>query len=215
VAPKVENKSRKYLSLARSFLGTIVYFCAPIPADVFRPVSKQESKMAVRIRLARRGRKKAAIYDIVVANSKSPRDGRFIEKLGVYNPNTNPATIALNDENAFSWLMKGALPTDTTQRILSDKGLMFRKHLQVGVNKGAITQETADERLATWKAEKAAKVTAKVTGLATSKETAAKARLAQEAKAKEAKAEAIRLKKQVVEAPVAEAPEAEAPAEEA
>jgi small subunit ribosomal protein S16 len=162
--------------------------------------------MSVKIRLARRGRKKAPIYDIVVAHSKSPRDGRFIEKLGIYNPNTNPATIALNEESAFRWLMNGAQPTDTTQRILSDKGLLIRKHLQVGVNKGAITQETADERLSAWKTTKAAKVQSKVDGLANSKDANAKARFAQEVKAKEAKAAAILLKQQP---PAEEAPAAE------
>ncbi len=162
--------------------------------------------MSVKIRLARRGRKKAPIYDIVVANSRSPRDGRFIEKLGIYNPNTNPATVAINEENAFSWLMKGALPTDTTQKILSDKGIMFRKHLQVGVNKGAITQETADSRLAEWKAGKSARLEAKVAGLADTKVINAKARLAQETKVKEAKAEAIRKK---LQPPVEEAPAVE------
>ena len=186
------------------------YFCAPIPTDVFRLVLQQVHRMSVKIRLARRGRKKAPIYDIVVANSKSPRDGRFIEKLGIYNPNTNPATVAINEEHAFTWLMKGALPTDTTQKILSDKGILFRKHLQVGVNKGAITQETADSRLAEWKAGKATRLEAKVAGLADTKVVNAKARLALETKVKEAKAEAIRKKLQppIEEAPVVENTEA-------
>jgi small subunit ribosomal protein S16 len=94
----------------------------------------------VKMRLARRGRKKMAIYDIVIANSRSPRDGKFIEKLGTYNPNSNPATIILDEDSALKWLMNGAQPTDTLRRILSYKGILMRKHLQVGVIKGASSE---------------------------------------------------------------------------
>src|SRR3954470_15064970 len=97
--------------------------------------------MAVKIRLARRGRKKLARFDVVVTDSRSPRDGRFIEKIGTYNPITNPATIELNDEKAFEWLMKGAQPSDVVKAMLSYRGVMMRKHLQIGVVKGAINQE--------------------------------------------------------------------------
>ncbi len=141
----------------------------------------------VKIRLARRGRKKLALYDIVVANVTAPRDGRFIEKLGTYNPNTIPATIVLNDEGTLKWLMTGAQPTDTTRAILSYRGILYKKHLQVGVNKGAITQEAADEKFNAWKEGKESKISGRVDNLATAKVDAAKARLAAEVKVNEAR----------------------------
>ena len=122
--------------------------------------------MAVKIRLARRGRKKLALYDIVVADARAPRDGRFIEKLGNYNPNTHPATILLKVENALQWLLKGAQPTNTARTILASQGVLLKKHLQLGVNKGAITQDEADKKLEAWKQakeKKAAKKEEKVT----------------------------------------------------
>ena len=91
--------------------------------------------MAVKIRLARRGRKKLAMFDVVVADARAPRDGRFVEKIGTYNPNTNPATVVLNEKQAIQWVLNGAQPTDTVRAILSHKGIMYAKHLQVGVNK--------------------------------------------------------------------------------
>ncbi|AXI24244.1 ribosomal protein bS16 [Cardinium endosymbiont of Sogatella furcifera] len=112
--------------------------------------------MAVKIRLARCGRRHLAEYDIVVADARSPRDGRFIEKIGNYNPNTAPATVQLNEASALKWLFQGAQPTHTVKSLLSNQGVMLKKHLQVGVIKGAITQAQADERFAHWKAEKAA-----------------------------------------------------------
>ena len=148
--------------------------------------------MAVKIRLARRGRKKAAIYDIVVADARSPRDGKFIEKLGTYNPNSNPATIDFSDEKAFQWLMNGAQPTDTVKAMLSYRGILYKKHLQIGVNKGAITQETADARFEEWKNAKDAKIAGKVESLSSAKEAARKAAFDAETKKKEARAEAIR-----------------------
>jgi len=173
--------------------------------------------MAVKIRLARRGRKKLALYDVVVADARSPRDGKFIEKIGTYNPATNPASIILDDNKAFSWLMKGAQPTDTVKAMLSHHGVMLKKHLQIGVIKGAITQEQADGKLAEWVKAKEAKIQSKIDNLSKSKQDAAKARKAAETKVKEARAEAIRKKAEVAAAaPVAEAqPEAEgaAPAE--
>ena len=96
--------------------------------------------MAVKIRLSRRGRKKLAIYDIVIADARAPRDGSFIEKIGSYNPNTDPSTVVLKSDRAVDWLMKGAQPTDTARSILSHEGVMLKKHLQVGVIKGAISQ---------------------------------------------------------------------------
>ena len=102
--------------------------------------------MAVKIRLARRGRAKKPFYHIVVADARAPRDGRFIEKIGIYNPLTAPATIEVDREKAFDWLMKGAIPTETVRSILRFKGVLYRKHLQKGVKKGALTQEQADKQ---------------------------------------------------------------------
>ena len=102
--------------------------------------------MAVKIRLARRGRKKLAMFDVVVSDARAPRDGRFVEKIGTYNPNTNPATVVLNEKQAIQWVLNGAQPTDTVRAILSHKGILYAKHLQVGVNKGALTQEQADAK---------------------------------------------------------------------
>ena len=121
--------------------------------------------MAVKIRLSRRGRKKLAMFDVVVSDARAPRDGRFIEKLGTYNPNTNPATVVLNEKQAIKWVMDGAQPTDTAKAILSYKGILYAKHLQVGVIKGALTQEQADAKLAEWLEAKSGKVDAKKEGL--------------------------------------------------
>jgi small subunit ribosomal protein S16 len=159
----------------------------------------------VKIRLARRGRKKAAMYDIVVADSRSPRDGKFIEKIGAYNPLTTPASVVLNVDKAVKWLLNGAEPTDTTRSILSHEGVMLKKHLQVGVNKGAITQETADERFAAWKDDKAGRVTGKKDDLAKSVADLKQTKLEAERKVNEARAAAI-IKKNTVEEAVVEAP---------
>lgn len=110
--------------------------------------------MATKIRLARRGKKRKPVYDVIVADSRSPRDGKFIEKLGSFNPNVEPNVLTLNTESAFDWVMKGAQPTETARKLLSIKGIMFKKHLQVGVNKGAITQEEADKKFAAWSSDK-------------------------------------------------------------
>ena len=118
--------------------------------------------MAVKIRLQRKGRKKRPFYHIVVADARAPRDGRFIEKLGTYNPMTSPATIDLDREAAFEWLMKGAQPTDTTRAILRFKGVLYKKHLDRGVKKGALTQEQADAKYQAWIEEKDAKVASRV-----------------------------------------------------
>ena len=106
--------------------------------------------MAVKIRLQRKGRKKAPFYHIVIADARSPRDGRFIEKVGIYNPKAKPAIIDLDRDKAFDWLMKGAQPTDTVNAILKYKGVLYRKHLQRGVSKGAMTQEKANEMYQSW-----------------------------------------------------------------
>ena len=173
----------------------------------------------VKIRLARRGRKKLAMFDVVVTDARAPRDGRFIEKIGTYNPLTTPATINLNDDLAFQWLMKGAQPSDTVKQMLSYRGIMLRKHLQIGVIKGAITQDQADGKLAEWVKSKEAKIEAKKDKLAQSKQAQAKARKEAETKVKEARAEAIRKKAEAAaaaaQAPAAEGEAAAAPAEEA
>ena len=175
--------------------------------------------MAVKIRLARRGRKKLALYDVVVADARSPRDGKFIEKIGTYNPATNPASIILDDTKAFDWLMKGAQPTETVKAMLSHHGVMLKKHLQIGVIKGAITQEQADGKLDEWMKAKEAKTLSKKDTLSKRKQDAAKARKEAETKVKEARTEAIRKKAIVAaEVPAAEVQpevqaEGEAPAE--
>ena len=174
----------------------------------------------VKIRLARRGRKKLAMYDVVVADARAPRDGRFIEKIGTYNPLTVPATIDLNDEKAFTWLMNGAQPSDTVKAMLSYRGIMMKKHLQIGVIKGALTQEQADAKLNDWIKVKEAKTDAKRGEASQSKDATAKARKEAETKIKEARAEAIRKKAEVAAQapePAAAEPvaEGEAPAAEA
>ena len=151
--------------------------------------------MAVKIRLQRHGKKNFAFFHIVVADSRAPRDGRFIEQIGSYNPNTNPATIVLNSERALAWLNVGAQPTLTTRRILSYEGVLLRKHLAGGVAKGALTQEQADKKFADWKAEHDAKVAGKKQGLDKAAAQAKKAALDAEAKVNEARAEAIAKKK--------------------
>ena len=170
--------------------------------------------MAVKIRLARRGRKKMAMYDVVVADARAPRDGRFIEKIGTYNPLTSPATINLNDDKAFEWLMNGAQPTDTVKAMLSYRGIMLKKHLQIGVIKGALTQEQADTKLDAWVKDKESKLQESRDSHAKTKADAAKARREAETKVKEARAEAI-LKKQKVAAEAAAAPAAPAESEAA
>ena len=177
--------------------------------------------MAVKIRLARRGRKKAATYDIVVADSRSPRDGRFIEKLGTYNPNTNPATINYDADRAFHWMMTGAQPTETVRAMLSYRGVLMRRHLQLGVDKGAITQEVADQRFNDWKEQKDAKIEGKRTGLVDAKAEARANALAAETKVKEARAEGLRQKQAAAlaaslpAAPAADEAAADAPAADA
>jgi len=159
--------------------------------------------MAVKIRLARRGRKKMAMYDIVVAESTSPRDGKFVEKIGTYNPNTDPSTVVLKSDRAVYWLMVGAQPTDTARSVLSHEGVMYRKHLQVGVNKGAISQEQADEKYTAWKEDKQNRIAGVADTKTQTKEQSRAARLESERKVSEIRAETI-VKKNRVEEPVAE-----------
>lgn len=122
----------------------------------------------VKLRLRRQGRKGKPFYYIVAADARAPRDGRFIERIGSYNPNTNPATIDLNLDDAVRWLGNGAVPTDTCRAILSYKGAMYKHHLNKGVTKGALTQEQADEKFSTWLSEKESKVSAKIDSISKS-----------------------------------------------
>ena len=165
--------------------------------------------MAVKIRLQRHGHKDYAFYPIVIADSRAPRDGRFIERIGSYNPNTNPATISLNFERALYWINVGAIPTDTVRNILSREGVMLMKHLQGGVKKGAFDQAEAERRFNAWKAEKDAKLEAIRNKEREAKKANAKKALEEETKKNEAKAEAVAKKKAEIAAAKAAA-EAEA-----
>ena len=144
--------------------------------------------MAVKIRLARKGRKKVAFYHIVVADSRSPRDGRYIEKIGSYNPVTNPATIELDFDKALGWLQNGALPTDTCRAILSYKGVMIKKHLLEGVKKGAFDETEATKRFEAWMKQNEAKIEAKKSGLEKSQDDELGNRLIVEKRVNEARA---------------------------
>lgn len=178
--------------------------------------------MAVKIRLARHGHKDYAYYHIVVADSRAPRDGKFIERIGSYNPNTNPSTVTLNFERAMYWVGVGAQPTDTVRNILSTEGVMLMKHLLGGVKKGAFDEATAQQKFDAWKAEKLTKLNKVSQAEADKKDANAKALLAQEKETNKAKAAAIAKKRQEAAEALAaaaleaakEAAEAEAPAAE-
>lgn len=173
--------------------------------------------MATKIRLQRFGKKGKPFYHVVVADARAPRDGKFIERLGSYNPNTNPATIEINFEKALDWVNKGAQPTDTCRAILSYKGILYKKHLEGGVKKGALTEEQAEAKFALWLEGKAGKIEGKKDSLTKSKEEVKKATLLAEAKKKEDMAAAIIAKNtpapEVEETVAEEAPEAEEVAE--
>ena len=173
--------------------------------------------MATKIRLQRHGRKNYAFYPIVIADSRAPRDGRFIERIGSYNPNTNPATVTLNFERALYWVNVGAQPTDTVRTILSNEGVMLMKHLQGGVKKGAFDEAEAQRRFDAWKAQKNESVNKFRASMADKKEQDAKARLEAEQAKNKAKAEEGAKKKAELAAAAAEAEAAteEAPAAEA
>lgn len=147
--------------------------------------------MPVKIRLARHGRKRYAYYHIVVADSRAPRDGKYIERIGSYNPNTNPATIELNFDKALDWLGKGAQPTDTARAILSYKGVLMKKHLLEGVKKGAFDEAEAERRFQKWMEEKEAKIQAKKDQVSAESEKERKARLEREAKINAERAEKL------------------------
>lgn len=163
---------------------------------------KKQLTMAVKIRLQRHGKKDAAFFHVVVADGRAPRDGKFIEKLGIYNPNSNPATIDINFDKTLSWIQKGAQPTDTCRAILSYKGVMFKKHLLEGVKKGALTEAQAEQKFNKWLEEKTSKIGAKKENVAGAKTKAQNERLKAETAKKEAKAAKIAAK--TSEVPAAE-----------
>ncbi|MCM4167617.1 hypothetical protein KCTC52924_00880 [Arenibacter antarcticus] len=156
--------------------------------------------MPVKIRLQRHGKKGKPFYWIVAADSRAKRDGKYLEKLGTYNPNTNPATIDLDLDSAVKWLQNGAQPSDTAKRILSYKGVLLKHHLLGGLRKGALTEEQVEEKFNAWLEEKGKIVGSKVDGLA-------------QAEA-DAKAKALQAEKEVNEKRAAAAAEANAPAVE-
>ena len=167
--------------------------------------------MATKIRLQRHGRKGYAYYHIVVADVRAPRDGKFIERLGSYNPNTNPATVDLNFDRSLYWVQVGAQPTDTVRNILSDEGVMLKKHLLGGVKKGAFDEATAEQKFEAWKAEKENKNSKNVEKLISEKDAAHKTRLEKEKEKNKAKAAEVAKQKAIR---VAEAAGVTAPTEE-
>ena len=180
--------------------------------------------MATKIRLQRHGRKGYAFYQIVIADSRAPRDGRFIERIGSYNPNTNPATVDLKFDRALYWLQTGAQPTDTVRNILSREGVCLMKHLLGGVKKGAFDEATAQAKFQAWKDAKVASLTAIKTKDSDAVKAKAAARLEAEKEVNKAKAEAVAQKKaelaaaaaaKAAEEAAAAAPTEEAPAESA
>jgi len=170
--------------------------------------------MAVKIRLARKGRKKTAFFHIVVADSRSPRDGRYIEKIGLYNPLTNPATIELDFDKALGWLQNGALPTETCRAILSYKGVLIKKHLFEGVKKGAFDEAEANKRFEEWMKLNEAKIEAKKSGLEKSQDDEQGKRLRAEKKINEERAAKLAKRQSELAAKAAAANQTETPVEE-
>lgn len=148
--------------------------------------------MSVKIRLQRHGKKGKPFYSIVAADARAKRDGKFLEKLGTYNPNVNPAIIELDVDGAVKWLQNGAQPTDTARAILSYKGVMLKNHLAGGVRKGALTEEQAEAKFAAWLEEKAGRITAKKDGLTKEQEEAKTAAIAAEKAVNEARTNAAK-----------------------
>ncbi len=156
--------------------------------------------MATKIRLQRQGRKHYAFFSIVIADARAPRDGRFIEKIGTYNPNTTPSTVDLNFDRALDWVLKGAQPTDTVRNILSREGVYMKKHLMGGVAKGAFGQAEADAKFEAWKKSKQSSLALKKVKRDEVKRAAVKARLEAEKQINETKAKALAEKKAAIEA---------------
>jgi len=177
--------------------------------------------MPVKMRLQRRGKKGNPFFHLVIADGRAPRDGKFIEKIGTYDPTTSPAQINLDFDLALSWLQKGAQPTDTMRAILSYKGVLYKYHLLKGVKKGALTEAQAEEKFQTWMKDKEARIAAKAQGIQAKSQEEAKARLEAETKIREAReAEFAKKRAAALEAEAqaaaekAAAEKAEAPAEE-
>lgn len=173
--------------------------------------------MPAKIRLTRHGKKSRPFYYVVVADSRAPRDGKFIERIGSYNPVTNPATIELDFDKALSWLQKGALPTDTVRSILHQKGVLYKNHLLKGIAKGALTEEQAETKFQEWMEQNEAKLKNLASELESDKRNKKKEILAEETKVKEARAAALakKLAKEAAASHAEEAPAEEVPAEEA
>jgi small subunit ribosomal protein S16 len=155
--------------------------------------------MATRIRLQRHGKKSKAFFHLVVADSRAKRDGKFIEKLGIYNPNTNPATIEIDFDSTLTWLRTGAEMSDTARAILSYKGVLYKNHLLNGVTKGALTEADVEAKFAVWLSAKEVKINSKKDGLKSSSDQAKAAAFEAESAVKEAKAKAIEAKNTPVE----------------
>lgn len=197
-------KKKQYFCKLFRVKGTSLLLTRARIRVIHRPQNKPK-QMATKIRLARHGHKDYAFYHIVVADSRSPRDGKYIERIGSFNPNTNPAAVILNFERALYWVNVGAQPTDTVRMILSNEGVLLCKHLQGGVAKGAFSQEEAQKRFEAWKAQKDAKAGKISQAEADKKAAAAKALLAQEVETNKAKAAAIAEKRAAADAALAAA----------
>jgi small subunit ribosomal protein S16 len=170
--------------------------------------------MATKIRLQRHGKKGYAFFHVVVADSRSKRDGKYIEKLGVYNPNTNPATIDINFDKTLDWVQVGAEMTDTARAILSYKGVLYKNHLLKGVKKGALTEADVEKKFEAWLKDKDAKISAKSDGLKSDAQKAEEARLKAEKEKSDARAKEIAAKNAPEETVVEEAPAEEPKAED-
>lgn len=173
----------------------------------FAPLIQKKQIMPTRIRLQRHGKKGAPIYHIVIADSRAPRDGRFIEKIGVYNPLTRPASIEINFDRALYWLQTGAQPSDTARAILSFKGVVYKNHLLKGVTKGAMTLEQAETKFQNWLTEKNSKIQGQIREMSKSEKDELQRKLDAEAKVREKRAQLIAEKN-------AAAQQQDAPAEE-
>jgi small subunit ribosomal protein S16 len=175
------------------FLAINHYLCRPIHLFINRGFEPHivKSIMATRIRLQRHGKKNKAFFHIVAADSRSKRDGKFIEKIGTYNPNTNPATIVINFDAALKWVQVGAEMSETARAIMSYKGVLHKNHLLNGVKKGALTAEQVEEKFNQWLADKDANITGKQEGLAKNAAADKVARMKAEADTNAAKAKAI------------------------
>ena len=163
--------------------------------------------MATRIRLQRHGKKNKAFFHLVAADSRAKRDGKFIEKLGTYNPNTNPATIDINFDRTLSWVQTGAEMSDTARAILSYKGVLYKHHLIKGIKKGALTEEQVEIKFAEWQSQKESKISGKKDSLVKKADLDKASRLKAEEAVKEAKAKEVEAKNSVVEEVIEEVEE--------